>query len=127
MRVFMANIRKRGTKWQVQVRRKGLPPLTQSFHLKQDAQVWARQIELQADRRELPQDRKVLEAITLGELVERYRDTVCVKKRSYEVEKSSLNFFLRHPLCSKRLSDVSAVDFAAYRDEKGSKRSNPLL
>ena len=122
----MANIRKRGTKWQVQVRRKGLPPLTQSFHMKRDAEVWARQTEHQADRKEFPQDRKILESITLGELVVRYRDTVCVKKRSYEVEKSALNFFLRHSLCSKRLSDVSAADFAAYRDVGGSKRSNPL-
>ena len=114
----MANIRRRGTKWQVQVRRKGLPSLSRSFHLKRGAETWARQTELKADRKELPQDRKALEAITLGELVERYRDTVCTKKRSYEVEKSSLNFFLRHSLCSKRLSELSAADFAAYRDER---------
>jgi len=114
----MATLRKRGTKWQVQVRRKGQPSLTQSFHLKQDAEAWARQVELQADRNELPQDRQILETITLGELVERYRDTVCIKKRGYAVEKSSLNFFLRHSLCSRRLSELSGADFAAYRDEK---------
>lgn len=79
----MANIRKQGAKWQAQVRRKELPSISRSFHRKRDAEEWARQIELQADRRELPQDPKVLERITLRELVERYRDTVCIKKRGY--------------------------------------------
>lgn len=114
----MANFRKRGTKWQVQVRRKGMPSISRSFHLKRDAEEWARQTELQADRRELSQDPKALERITLRELVERYRDTVCIRKRGYEVEKSSLNYFLRHPLALKRLSDISSTDFAAYRDER---------
>jgi len=114
----MANIRKRGNKWQAQVRRKGLPSLSRSFHLKRDAEEWARQVELQADRREFPQDRRVLEQVTLGELVVRYRDTICTRKRSYDTEKYSLKLFLRHPLASKRLSDVTASDFAAFRDER---------
>ena len=45
----MATFRKRGSKWQAVVRRKGLPPLTKSFLTKANASLWARQIEHQAD------------------------------------------------------------------------------
>ncbi len=67
----MASIRKRGDKWQVQVRRLGCPPVTRSFLLKADAETWARQTEVEADRRSLPADARVLDRTTLRELVER--------------------------------------------------------
>jgi len=50
---IMATICRRGDKWQVQVRRKGCPPLSRSFNQKADAQAWARHVELLADRGEL--------------------------------------------------------------------------
>lgn len=114
----MATIRKRGAKWQVQVRRAGCRPVSRSFHVLRDAQTWARQVELQADRTELPSDPKALQRVTLGELVERYRNTVSVSKRGYEVERIVLNAFLRHPICRKRLSEICPEDFASYRDER---------
>ena len=114
----MATIRKRGAKWQVQVRRAGCRPVSRSFHVRRDAQAWARQTELQADRTELPSDPKALQRVTLGELVERYRETVSVRKRGYAVERIVLTAFLRHPICRKRLSEISPEDFASYRDER---------
>jgi integrase len=56
--------------------------------------------------------------VTLGQLVERYRDTVSVRKRGYEVERIVLNAFLRHRICRKPLSEVGPSDFASYRDER---------
>jgi integrase len=114
----MATIRKRGAKWQVQIRRVGFPPISRTFHVRKDAEAWARQTEVQADRSELPSDPKVLQRITLGQLVERYRDTVSVKKRGYEVERIVLTAFLRHPICRKPLSHIRTEDFAVYRDER---------
>jgi integrase len=114
----MPTIRKRGAKWQVQIRRMGHRPISRSFHVLKDAEAWARHVEIQADRGELPPDRKVLDAITLGELVERYRDTVSVKKRGCDVERLVLTAFLRHPICRRRLSEIRAEDFASYRDER---------
>jgi len=114
----MATIRKRGAKWQVQVRRVGHRPLSRSFHILKDAEAWARHIEVQADRGKLPRDPRVLNTITLGELVERYRDSVSVRKRGYDVERIVLTAFLRHALCRKRLSEIGADDFASYRDER---------
>jgi hypothetical protein len=82
----MATIRKRGAKWQVQIRRVGVRPISRSFHVLKDAEAWARQMELVADRRDLPPDPKALQRITLGQLVERYLGTVSVRKRGYHVE-----------------------------------------
>jgi integrase len=114
----MATIRKHREKYQVQVRRKGFPPISKTFLLLSDAKEWARHIERQADRAELGPDRKALELITLGELVARYRDTVLPGKKGGPFERILLSAFLRHPICKKRLSDLTVFDFATWRDEK---------
>ena len=114
----MATIRKRGDKWQVQIRRKGEVPFSRTFGLRRDADIWARMVETQADRKDLPKDPRLLGQHTLGELVVRYRDTVSVKKRGKEMEQWVLNAFLRHSLCVRSLSNITAIDFTAYRDER---------
>ena len=114
----MATIRKRGAKWQVQIRRLGQRHISRSFNVRKDAAGWARQMEVQADRHDLPNDPKALQRVTLGQLVERYRDTVSVKKRGHGVEQIVLNAFLRHRICSKPLSEIGPSDFASYRDER---------
>jgi integrase len=75
-------------------------------------------MEVQADRRDLPSDPKSLQRLTLGQLVERYRDSVSVRKRGYEVERIVLNAFLRHRICRKPLSEIETSDFASYRNER---------
>jgi len=65
----MATIRKRGDKYQVQVRRKGHPPLSRSFIQRKDALEWARMMEVKVDRRELPNDPKILSQTTLGSAI----------------------------------------------------------
>jgi len=114
----MATIRKRGAKWQVQIRRVGFPSISRSFHVRKDAEAWARQTEVQVDRSELLSDPRALNHITLGQLVERYRDTVSPKKRGHEVERIILSAFLRHSICRKPMSQLRTEDFAAYRDER---------
>ena len=114
----MASIRRRGDKWQVQIRRFGSRPLTRSFHVRKDAEVWARQTEVQIDRSDLPADPSQLERVTVRELVERYRDTVSVTRKRKDIEVFVLNAFLRHRICRLRLSELQAGDFASYRDER---------
>src|SRR5262249_8354681 len=114
----MATIRKRGSKWQAQVRRLGSPFLSRSFHTLKDAHAWARQMEAQADSGDLPSNPKPLEKLSLGELVRRYRDTVSPRKKTAAAERIVLNAFLRHPICSRRLSELRTEHFATYRDER---------
>jgi integrase len=114
----MPTIRKRGHKYQVQIRRLGLRSVSRSFHQLKDAQAWARHMELQADRRDLPPDPKALQRITLGELVARYRDTVSPRKRTGAAERIVLSAFLLHTICRRRLSELTRADFASYRDDR---------
>ena len=112
----MATIRKRGNTYQVQVRRKGRPQLTKSFHRRSDALQWARQCEVEADRAELPADRKVLQGLKVCDLLERYRDTIIPRKRGRDVEAVIINALLRRPIAQVSLSDVRQSHFAEYRD-----------
>jgi len=114
----MATIRKRRGKWEAQVRRVGHRPLSKSFAIRKDAETWARHIEAQADRGELPPDRRVLHHLTLGDLVRRYRDNVSPRKRTGNYERIMLAAFLTRPICRKRISELTGADFAEYRDQR---------
>lgn len=114
----MASIRYHRGKYQARIRRQGMNPLTKTFTVRKDALEWARLMEVKADRRDLPQDTKVLRTITLGDLVRRYRDEVTVLKRAWKTETDSLNAFLRHAICARKLSELGKKDFADYRDER---------
>lgn len=111
----MASIRKRGGKWQAQVRKKGAAPRSKTFTHKSDAMVWARNLERAIDTGET-YDRSRLAGLTVGALLERYRDEVTIKKRSAENEAIIVNSMLRTGFARKSVSEVSAEDFANYRD-----------
>jgi hypothetical protein len=76
----VANIRRRGKKWQVQIRRKGRTSLARSFLLKSDALAWARQKELDAERHGLATEHKALRHLSVAEIMVRYRDEVVPRK-----------------------------------------------
>ena len=65
----MATIRKRGERWQAQVRKKGSRAVSRSFATKAAAQTWARETERAIERREFQPD----PLPPLGELIARYR------------------------------------------------------
>jgi integrase len=114
----MASIRKRGDKWQAQVRRQGMVPSTRTFTLRDDAQRWARQIETEADHRGMIRDRRELKKQTLESLIVRYRSTVVPGKRGREIESIILNAVLRHRLVQNALADLTPALFSVYRDER---------
>ncbi len=114
----MATIRKRGNRWQVQVRRRGCLPRSRTFDQKKDARIWARQMEAAADRRGLPAETTDLAGSTVGDLITRYRDTVVPRKRGAEIETYILNAFMRHKVARLPLSEISSEHFSRYRDER---------
>lgn len=114
----MATIRRHRDKFQVRIRRKDAPELSRSFTSLRDAKEWANHQESKADRGELGPDRRELERIVLADLVKRYRDEIVPTKKGVEVERYILNAFLRHPICKKRVSDLTTADFALYRDQR---------
>jgi hypothetical protein len=114
----MASIRKHRDKYQVQIRRKGVAPLTKTFTLLADAEEWVRHQERLADRGELGPDRKELERITLAELVRRYLNEVVPTKKGADIEKIVLDAFLRNRTCKKRLSELRSADFTTHQEER---------
>lgn len=114
----MATIRKRGDKWQVQIRRLGHPARSRSFLSRIDALAWARQAEADIDRHGLAPDRKVLERVHLRDVLIRYRDTVISTKRCSPVETIIVNAILRWPLAKLSLAALSAAEIARYRDAR---------
>ncbi len=114
----MATIRKRNDRWQVQIRRKDAPFISRSFVRKAEALAWAREMDIEADRGLLQSDPRTLQRITLGELLNRYKDEISIDKGAAETETIFISNLQEHPLASKSLATVKASDFAKYRDER---------
>jgi integrase len=114
----MASFRYRNGKWQVQVRRHGHVPQARSFQSKADGQRWARHLEAELDRTLIPNDNRVLNTITVGAILTRYRDTVTCTKRGCEPEKLRIDVFLRQRWRSLPLAKITPTTFSRYRDER---------
>lgn len=114
----MASIRRRGEKWQVQVRRRGFEASTKSFSQKADAQKWAksieREIEVSAFR---PQERPIGKS-RFSDLISRYKEEVTPKKRSRYQEEGRISRILKHPIAQEFVSHLTTRQFALYRDER---------
>jgi hypothetical protein len=67
----MASIRFRSNKWQARVSRKGEQSLVKTFQSKEDADRWARSIEVEWDRGTYTNTHQA-QKTTFGELIERY-------------------------------------------------------
>ena len=113
----MATIRQRNGKWQVQVRRQGMPTASRTFVLKADAWKWAKQAEAEADRYGIV-DRTVLHKLTVSALFIRFRDEVCPSRKGGANGAIIINAFLRSELAARKLSDLTPGDFSNYRDAR---------
>ena len=114
----MATFRKRGSRWQVQVRRKDMPLLTRSFATKADGQAWARQIELEIDRQDLTPGVKILGTLTVGDILTRYLNTVTPTKRGAVREGMAVRMLLKHKVSSLKLDSLTVARVAEYRDDR---------
>jgi hypothetical protein len=114
----MATLRQRNGKWQAQVRIKGHAPRSKSFHSKRDAERWARQTEAELEATALGVDPRVLDRITVRDLLDRYRSEVTsLRKRGAASENKRLDGFLRLSWAALSLSRATPQVFSKYRDE----------
>jgi len=114
----MATIRKRGNRYQVQIRRLGTRAIAKSFLKRADALEWSRMMEARADRGDLPVSSAELKGIKVKDILIRYRDTVCIKKRSCETEVYTINAFLKTRIALMSLTQVTPADFYTYREKR---------
>jgi integrase len=112
----MATIRKRGLRWQVQVRRQGFPALSRSFLERMDAQKWAREQEIAIDRGE-PLKAVQESCTTLKDLLTRYETELSPNKRSPS-DKFHLRQIRRHPIGSMPVQTLITENVARYRDDR---------
>lgn len=93
----MATIRKRGDKWEVQIRRKGHSTVTKSFTKKVLADKWATEKESEIDDGSY-RDTRAANLAPLTELLDKYLSTITPAKEvsSYVPEKARIGTLKRH-------------------------------
>lgn len=115
----MATLRKRGDKWQVQVRRRGFTPQTRSFSQRRDAERWAILKEREFDRLEsLGLAGTKACDLTLAALLIRYQEKVSPLKRSGDREAYMVAALARAPFASSAAERITATELKAYRDKR---------
>ena len=120
----MATIRKRGARWQVQVRRQGIQCISKSFLLRADAKAWGRQKEVELDRGEFVWQTNAYPKMTVGDLLRRYLIEITPAKRGHVPETARIKVMLNTELAATRLRILKSAHIANYRDHRLSKVSS---
>lgn len=121
----MATFRKRGNKWQAQVRLKGKTPISQSFSRKSDAEAWARRTEVALENQ--PTDESSTAKPTLFDLLDRYERDITPTKRGHSAERYRLRTLKAHQIASLSIDKLTPVEVAAYRDHRLAKVKPPSV
>lgn len=114
----MATYRKRGSRWQVQVRRQGHPPLTATFDRKADGEAWTRQREAEIGCGSPTVAEQPNRSLRLKDLLERYERTVTPSKKSREVERYYLRALSADPIGQTTIDKLTPGRLASYRDAR---------
>lgn len=112
----MATVRRRGERWQAQVRRQGFPETSKTFSTKTAADRWARKIEQEMDAG-IYVDRSEAESTTLHDALSRYLRDVTTRKKSAKREGDRIRAWQARPLARRTLAALRGADFAKYRDD----------
>ena len=113
----MATIRKRDSKWHVQIRRSGQSK-TRTFTHKADAHTWARLVEREIDTDGFNSGADILERSSVKDLIHRYREEISTKKKGSCAERYRLNTLQKYfPVCLS-LARVTSSHVAQYRDQR---------
>lgn len=113
----MATIFERGPhSFLVRIRRKGLPAMCRTFDTRKEAENWAKRQEIKLEDGHV-QDLTEARETTLAQALERYRDSVTVKKKSHQPELSRIGRILRNPIAARPLSTLRSDDIETLLDD----------
>ena len=112
----MATFRKRNSLWQAQVRSRKHGSVSKSFHLKSDAQAWAREQESLMQSGQWSKDHN--KSTTVGDLLWTYKELVTPNKRSHQSELRRLTRLTNDPISLLRLNEITPADIATFRDRR---------
>jgi integrase len=113
----MASIRFRSNKWQARISRKGEQSLVKTFQSKEDAERWARSVEVEWDRGTYANTHQA-QKTTFGELIERYLREVTPTMRGAKPDTIRLKAILRKPVAKVNTLALNSARIAKYRDER---------
>jgi len=113
----MASIRFRSNKWQARVSRKGEQSLVKTFQSKEDAERWARSIEVEWDRGTYTNIHQA-QKTTFGELIERYLREVTPLMRGACADTIRLKAIMRRPIAKENMATLTSNKIAKYRDQR---------
>lgn len=113
----MASIIKRGSVFEVAIRKRGFPAQSKRFTTKREAAAWAATIESEMVRGAFI-DRSQAERTTLKQLVERYIVEVVPNHRGADAEVQHLKAVLNSPAACRSVATLTGADFAKYRDDR---------
>ena len=113
----MASIRFRSNKWQARISRKGEQSLVKTFQSKEDAERWARSIEVEWDKGTYINTHQA-QKTTFGELIERYLREVTPAMRGAGADTIRLKAIIRRPIAKVNTLLLNSSLIAKYRDER---------
>ncbi len=106
-------IRKRGSRWEAQVRRRGLPEVTKRFGRKLDAEAWAAVDESEITRGVF-RDRAIAAQFVFNDLIVCSPSEVTPSKKG--AERYQIDLMSRDSLARVVLSNLTAHCIADWRD-----------
>ncbi|VWC10224.1 putative plasmid recombinase [Burkholderia lata] len=114
----MPTIRKRGDfQFQAIVRRQGFPPHSKTFTTRKDAEAWAARIEsemLAGSFSDLTEANRT----SFGDLLARYGREISPQKKGGALEQLRIQKLLADPIAQLKVSALSGVTLAHYRDRR---------
>jgi integrase len=113
----MATISNRKNKWQARVRRNGQPSITKTFLIKQDAEKWARSIEIEIDRGTYI-NTDYAQKTLFKEILQKHLDDVAPQMRSADNQIIRVKKLMKHPIAEINMAHLSPKHMADYRDER---------
>ena len=113
----MASIRARSNKWQARIIRKGHPTIAKTFLTRQDAEKWARSLEIEIDRGTYI-NKSYAEKTQLKEILQKYLNDVVPNMRSADNQVTRVRKLMKHPIAEVNMAHLSPKHVADYRDER---------
>ena len=112
----MATFRKRLGKWEVRVRRFNNKTISKTFLEKEDANKWARDVEVKIEKG-LYEDLSQANQITLRELLQQYSKEVSSTKAGYREEKYKIDKLCKSPIAQLKLARVTPLQLRKFQDQ----------
>lgn len=113
----MATISNRNNKWHARVRRSRQPTVAKTFLTKQDAEKWARSVEIEIDRGTYINN-SFAQKTLFKDLIQQYLKEVTPTLRGAPEDTYRLRKMMRNPISELNLAELTPNKIANYRDER---------